>query len=74
MSLPLAIISGDDCVRALLKLGYRDARQKGSHVRLVCEGRNSVTVPPHNTLDRGTLRSIIRTVDISVEEFMKLLQ
>jgi predicted RNA binding protein YcfA (HicA-like mRNA interferase family) len=74
MSVPLPITSGDDCVRALLKLGYRNARQKGSHVRLVGEGRNPVTVPMHNTLDRGTLRSIIRTVDISVEEFVKLLQ
>lgn len=74
MSTQLPIISGDDCVRALLKLGYRNARQKGSHVRLVCEGRTPVTVPLHNTLDRGTLRSIIRTVDIVVEDFVKLLQ
>jgi predicted RNA binding protein YcfA (HicA-like mRNA interferase family) len=73
MSVPLPIISGDECVRALLKFGYREARQKGSHVRLVGEGRNSVTVPLHKTLDRGTLRSIIRTVDISVEDFVKLL-
>jgi predicted RNA binding protein YcfA (HicA-like mRNA interferase family) len=74
MSVPLPIISGDDCVRALLKLGYRDARHKGSHVRLVCGGRSPVTVPLHKTLDRGTLRSIIRIVDISVEEFVRLLQ
>ena len=74
MSLPLPIISGNDCVRALLRLGYRNARQKGSHVRLVCEGRDPVTVPIHNTLDRGTLRSIIRTVDITVEDFVKLLR
>jgi predicted RNA binding protein YcfA (HicA-like mRNA interferase family) len=73
MSVPLPIISGDDCVRALIKLGYRDARRKGS-VRLVCQGRDPVTVPMHNTLDRGTLRSIIRTVDITVQDFVKLLQ
>lgn len=69
----LPIISGCDCVHALAKLGYRDVRQKGSHVRLVCEGRNPVTVPLHETLDRGTLRAIIRTVDISVERFVRLL-
>ena len=68
----LPIISGDDCIRALTKLGYREARQKGSHVRLVCEGRNPVTVPLHETLDRGTLRAIIRTVDISVEKFAEM--
>ena len=74
MSVPLPIISGNDCVRALLKLGYRGARQRGSHVRLVCEGRNPVTVPMHDTLDRGTLRAIMRTVDSGIEDFVKLLQ
>jgi len=57
----------------LVKLGYRQARQKGSHVRLVCAGRQPVTVPLHDELDRGTLRSIIRTAEISVEEFVQLL-
>ncbi len=71
---PLPVISGRECVDALVKLGYRQVRQKGSHVRLVCEGRNPVTVPLHNTLDRGTLRSIIRTVDITVEAFLTLVQ
>lgn len=69
----LPVISGRECVDALVKLGYRQVRQKGSHVRLVCEGRNPVTVPLHNTLDRGTLRSIIRIVDITVEEFSTLV-
>ena len=31
------------------------------------------TVPIHLELDRGTLRSIIRTAEISVEEFVKLV-
>jgi len=69
----LPIISGRDCIRELARLGYREGRQKGSHVRLVCVGRNPVTVPLHDTLDRGTLRGIIRTVDVTVEEFTRLL-
>lgn len=68
------VISGEECIRALGKLGYRRARQKGSHVRLVCEGRTPVTVPLHDTLDRGTLRSILRAVDVSVEDFLGLLR
>ena len=71
---PLPVISGEDCIRALEKLGYRRARQKGSHIRLVCEGRTPVTIPLHDTLDRGTLRSILRTVDVSVEDFLDLLR
>ncbi|MBI3768135.1 MAG: type II toxin-antitoxin system HicA family toxin [Deltaproteobacteria bacterium] len=69
----LPVISGKECVNALLKLGYRQARQRGSHVRLVCEGLKSVTVPLHDTLDRGTLRSILRAIDLSVEDFVDLL-
>jgi predicted RNA binding protein YcfA (HicA-like mRNA interferase family) len=70
---PLPVISGLTCIRALAKLGYAEARRKGSHVRLTCPGRSPVTVPLHDQLDRGTLRSIIRTADVSVEEFIALL-
>ncbi len=70
---PLPVISGSTCIAALAKIGYRSARQKGSHVRLECTGRPPVTVPLHSEIDRGTLRSIIRTAEISVGEFIKLV-
>jgi predicted RNA binding protein YcfA (HicA-like mRNA interferase family) len=69
----LPVVSGADVIAALAKLGYTPARQKGSHVRLTAPGRSAVTVPTHKELDRGTLRSILRTVDITVEEFIRLL-
>lgn len=70
---PLPIISGDECIAALRAFGYAVARQGGSHVRLVCTGRTPVTVPRHSTLKRGTLRSILRVAEISVEDFIKAL-
>lgn len=70
---PLPTISGDECIAALRKFGYTVARQRGSHVRLVCVGRAPVTVPLHDTLKRGTLRSILRVAEISVEEFVEAL-
>ena len=69
----LPVISGDQCIAALELLGYKVARTRGSHARLRCPGRKSVTVPKHHELDRGTLRAIIRTCGIGVEEFKKLL-
>jgi len=69
----LPVLSGRDCIRALMRLGYREIRQRGSHVRLACPGRAFVTVPLHSVLDRGTLRAIIRAADITVEEFCRLL-
>jgi predicted RNA binding protein YcfA (HicA-like mRNA interferase family) len=70
---PLPVISGAERIAALAKLGYTIHRQKGSHVRLVCPKRPPVTVPIHHEIDRGTLRSIIRIAEISVEEFNKLV-
>jgi predicted RNA binding protein YcfA (HicA-like mRNA interferase family) len=70
----LPLISGNECIRALEKIGYAKSHQKGSHVRLVCSNRAPVTVPLHDELDRGTLSSILRTVNIGTEEFNKLLR
>ena len=69
----LPIVSGKQCIKALGAIGYRELRQKGSHVRLTCEGRSPVTVPLHDNLDRGTLRSILRTAELSADEFLALL-
>lgn len=70
---PLPVISGQQCIRGLEKAGYRILRQRGSHVRLVAENRSPVTVPLHRELDRGTLRSILRVADLSVEDLLDLL-
>ena len=69
----LPVISGNECIRALEKLGYMAARTRGSHVRLTCNGRPPTTVPLHRELDRGTLRSIIRQAELTVDEFVALL-
>ena len=71
---PLPVISGMQCIRALERCGYRTTRQRGSHVRLATPGRTSVTVPLHTVLDRGTLRSILRVAEITVEEFLAALE
>ncbi|HEX73778.1 MAG TPA: addiction module toxin, HicA family [Dehalococcoidia bacterium] len=70
----LPIVSGDQCISALERIGYRVARTRGSHVRMRCPGRRPVTVPKHNKLDRGTMRAILRTADISIDEFIQLVK
>ena len=69
----LPIVSGNQCISALRKVGYAPTRTRGSHVRLVCRGRTPVTIPLHSELDRSTLSSILRTANISTEEFISLL-
>lgn len=67
--------TGREAVRALEQLGYVNVRQSGSHVRLKCPGRTSLTVPIHHGKDLapGTLRKIIRESGFTMEEFIDAL-
>jgi predicted RNA binding protein YcfA (HicA-like mRNA interferase family) len=67
-------ISGKDCIKALAKAGFYIKRQKGSHI-ILCRNQpfTEVVVPNHKTLDKGTLRAIIRQVELDVDEFIQLL-
>jgi predicted RNA binding protein YcfA (HicA-like mRNA interferase family) len=70
----LPVISGAVCIKVLGKIGFVVDRQRGSHVILVREDpRTTICVPDYPELDRGTLRAIIRQVDLSVNEFVDLL-
>lgn len=69
----LPVISGKECIKALEKVGFEIARQRGSHIVLVRENpKATVIVPNHKELDRGTLRAIIRQLDLTVDEFILL--
>jgi predicted RNA binding protein YcfA (HicA-like mRNA interferase family) len=70
----LPIISGQECIKALAKAGFYILRQRGSHIILRRDDPFSeVVVPNHQELDKGTLRAIIRQVNMSVDEFIELL-
>ncbi|NPV72887.1 MAG: type II toxin-antitoxin system HicA family toxin [Pelotomaculum sp.] len=71
---PLPVISGLRTVLAFQKAGWVVARQRGSHIILAKKGSiATLSVPNHKTLDRGTLRSLIRKAEITVEDFLQLL-
>jgi predicted RNA binding protein YcfA (HicA-like mRNA interferase family) len=57
-------LSGNDLCKALVRMGYQQVRQRGSHVTLATRpaagGEHHVTVPLHNPLRLGTLNSILR--------------
>ena len=63
MKLPRSV-SADRLIRILEQLGYREVRQKGSHVRLRHPGppAHAITVPLHNPLKTGTLHGILTEV------------
>jgi predicted RNA binding protein YcfA (HicA-like mRNA interferase family) len=57
-------LTGAELVRLLSKLGYRQTRQTGSHVRLTCDAphQHHVTIPLHDPLRIGTLSAILGDV------------
>ena len=69
----LPILSGKKLINILEKLGYRAVRQRGSHIRLMCTGKRSVTVPDHASIGKSLLRKILRDAEINTEDFLKLL-
>jgi predicted RNA binding protein YcfA (HicA-like mRNA interferase family) len=69
-------VSGAEAIRALERLGFVQARQRGSHVvlkRIGPEQVNGCVVPLHVELATGTLRGILKQAGISVEEFIEKL-
>lgn len=72
----LPVVSGRDVVRALQSIGYVVVRQRGSHLRLrhlSDASRKPTTVPDHREVKPGTLHSILRDANLSVEGFRDLL-
>lgn len=69
-------VSGRETVRALERAGFEVSRSRGSHVRLFRAGVGQVIVPVHSSRDipAGTLRNILRQANISVDEFIELLE
>ena len=66
-------VSGAEAVRALERLGFVVARQKGSHVVLK-RGASGCVVPLHRELKTGTLAGVLRQAGVSVAEFAASLR
>ena len=72
MSSGLPVVSGKETVEALQRGGFKHVSQRGSHVKLRHPEGSTVIVPLHRELARGTLRSILRQADLTVEAFNDL--
>ena len=63
-------------IKALVKLGFKPVRMRGSHLVLKREDGRLTVVPVHpgEEIGRGLLRKIIRDAGVSVEEFMEVAE
>jgi len=60
----LRILSGQEIVKIFLVFGFSVAAQRGSHIKLVRilpdKTRQTLTIPNHPELDKGTIKAIYR--------------
>lgn len=73
MKLPL--LSAQELIKILRKLGFQEIRQRGSHKYLKhADGRTTVVpIHPGRDIGRGLLLEILKEIEISREEFLKLV-
>ena len=65
-------ISGSEIVRALQRLDFEVARQRGSHI-ILRRGSAGCVVPNHREVKVGTLAGVLRQAGVSAEEFIAVL-
>ena len=70
----LPVISGDDFVTAVARIGFSVDRTEGSHIILIGPTGRRLSVPRHRELGRGLLRALIRDAGLTREAFLDLLR
>ncbi len=72
----LPVVRASKLLRTLKKLGFYEYHQVGSHIQLKHPDGRRTTLPyhPSKEIRRGTLKAIIDDLNITVEEFIKVLR
>ena len=68
----LPLVSGDQTVAALQRLGFVFMRQRGSHA-ILRRGDRGCVVPMHREISRGTLRGVLKQAGVNEDEFSEAL-
>ena len=70
----LPLVTGAEMARLLVRLGFSQLRQKGSHAYFRHPDGRSTVVPMHKgeMIGRGLLRSILREIALSPRDYEKL--
>jgi predicted RNA binding protein YcfA (HicA-like mRNA interferase family) len=68
-------LRGKELIRALGKIGFEVVRSRGSHFLLRHSDGRTTTIPVHSgeALGPGLLRSILRDIELSVDDILRQL-
>ncbi len=67
----LPVLSGQEVVQVFKSFGWSVARQRGSHIIMTRQDEIvTLSIPDHKEVAKGTLRSLIRSANLTVDEFV----
>lgn len=66
------VLTPKEIIGALEREGFEFVSQKGSHKKY-SNGSKTVIIPEHYEVAKGTLKSILKMADISLDDFIELL-
>ncbi len=72
----LPILTAREIIRVLEVIGFENTRKsRGSHFRYIHQDGRKTTIPVHRgkTVGRGLLRKILRDIELSPEQFLRLI-
>jgi predicted RNA binding protein YcfA (HicA-like mRNA interferase family) len=71
----LVLIKAKELERLLFSLGFERQRQKGSHVFYRHSDGRTTSIPFHSgkNIERGLLCAILRQINVSIDEYNKLI-
>ena len=68
----LPVLSGRQVVAIFESFGWKVVRQSSSHMIMTKEGEiATLSIPDHKEVAKGTLRSVIRAANLTVDQFVK---
>ncbi len=72
----LPVLRASEVEKALFKMGFEKARQKGSHAFYRHPDGRTTTLPHHKGRDlaRPLLRQILREIEVTPDEFLEILE
>jgi predicted RNA binding protein YcfA (HicA-like mRNA interferase family) len=69
------LLSGREVVSIFETFGWQVARQRGSHIVMIKAGEiATLSIPDHEEVARGTLRSLIRSAGLTVDVFIDAIR
>ena len=70
----LPVLSGREAVKVFESFGWEVSRQSSSHIIMTKEDEMvTLSIPDHKEVAKGTLRSLLRSAGLTVEEFVSVL-